>query len=232
MTTVEAVRVASATRVRVPEAADDYSESTTMARIHILGASGTGTTTLGAALAERLGCLHADADTFYWLPTDPPFTTPRSPEARLALLLSRIEKATSWVFSGSAISWAMPLERLYDLIVFLRLDPDLRMERLRRREIADYGARIGAGGDMEAAGRIFLEWTAAYDTAGLEQVRSLANHELWLTKQMCPVQRLDAVAPVKDLVVAMLANLSILSLCPCDEELGLNVAGGCGRRMP
>jgi hypothetical protein len=115
-------------------------------------------TTLGAALADSLGCIHADADTFYWLPTDPPFTTPRPREARLALLLSRIKKATSWVFSGSAISWAMPLERLYDLVVFLRLDPVLRMERLRRREIADYGARIEPGGDMELASRQFFEW--------------------------------------------------------------------------
>ena len=180
-----------------------------MARIHILGASGTGTTTLGAALADSLGCIHADADTFYWLPTDPPFTTPRPPEARLALLLSRIKKATSWVFSGSAISWAMPLERLYDLVVFLRLDPVLRMERLRRREIADYGARIEPGGDMELASRQFFEWAAAYDSASLEQVRSLATHELWLSKQRCPVQRLDAAAPVEDLVGAVLAKLPV-----------------------
>jgi adenylate kinase family enzyme len=180
-----------------------------IARIHILGASGTGTTTLGAALADSLGCIHADADTFYWLPTDPPFTTPRPREARLALLLSRIKKATSWVFSGSAISWAMPLERLYDLVVFLRLDPVLRMERLRRREIADYGARIEPGGDMELASRQFFEWAAAYDSASLEQVRSLATHELWLSKQRCPVQRLDAAAPVKDLVGAVLAKLRV-----------------------
>jgi adenylate kinase family enzyme len=197
------------TLVREPEAVDDYSESTAMARIHILGASGTGTTTLGAALADSLGCIHADADTFYWLPTDPPFTTPRPREARLALLLSRIKKATSWVFSGSAISWAMPLERLYDLVVFLRLDPVLRMERLRRREIADYGARIEPGGDMELASRQFFEWAAAYDSASLEQVRSLATHELWLSKQRCPVQRLDAAAPVKDLVGAVLAKLRV-----------------------
>jgi adenylate kinase family enzyme len=180
-----------------------------IARIHILGASGTGTTTLGAALGDSLGCIHADADTFYWLPTDPPFTTPRPREVRLALLLSRIKKATSWVFSGSAISWAMPLERLYDLVVFLRLDPVLRMERLRRREIADYGARIEPGGDMELASRQFFEWAAAYDSASLEQVRSLATHELWLSKQRCPVQRLDAAAPVKDLVGAVLAKLPV-----------------------
>jgi hypothetical protein len=112
----------------------------------------------------------------------------------------------------------MPLEPLYDLVIFLRLDAALRMERLRRREIVDYGARVGPGGDMEAASRQFFEWAAAYDSAGLEQMRSLATHELWLTKQRCSVQRLDAAAPVKDLVVAVLAKLSICSR----SEIGQN----------
>ena len=179
-----------------------------MARIHILGASGTGTTTLGKALADRLNCPHFDADRFYWLPTDPPFTMARPREERLALLLGEIERTTSWVFSGSAVSWASPLEPLYELIVFLRLDPTLRMERLRRRESAQYGARIEPGGDMAMASRQFLEWAAAYETAGLEQFRTLATHEQWLTKQLCPVQRLDAAMQLTDLLEAVLANLS------------------------
>src|SRR5438128_874343 len=43
-------------------------------RLHILGASGSGTTTLGRALAEGLQCPHFDTDDYFWLPTDPPFT--------------------------------------------------------------------------------------------------------------------------------------------------------------
>jgi Shikimate kinase len=41
-------------------------------RIHILGASGSGTTTLGRALAERLQYPHFDTDDSFWVPTDPP----------------------------------------------------------------------------------------------------------------------------------------------------------------
>ncbi|WZB64776.1 hypothetical protein WJ971_17465 [Achromobacter xylosoxidans] len=44
------------------------------ARIHLFGASGCGATTLGAALGQRLGVPHLEADDYYWLPTDPPFT--------------------------------------------------------------------------------------------------------------------------------------------------------------
>jgi adenylate kinase family enzyme len=173
-----------------------------MPRIHILGASGS---TLGAALGDCLRLAHVDADTLFWIPTDPPFTTRRSAEERLALLHQRVPAAGHWIFSGSAISWATPLEPLYDLIVFLRLDPRLRMERLRRREIARYGARIRRGGDMAAANAAFLNWAAAYDAAGPE-MRSLLAHEKWLAAQTAPILRLDSSAPIQDLVAAILSK--------------------------
>ncbi len=107
------------------------------------------------------------------------------------------------MLSGSAIGWAKPLEPLYDLIVYLRLDPALRMERLRRREQARYGERIAPGGDLAASSAEFLRWAAAYDTAGPEQ-RSRTAHERWLASQAAPVLRLDSSEPVARLVAAVL----------------------------
>ena len=181
-----------------------------MARLHIVGASGSGTSTLGEAVAERLGHAHVDADSLFWLPTDPPFTTARAADDRLVLLRRLLPVDGRWVFSGSALSWATPLEPFYDLIVFLRLDPAARMARLRRREAARYGARIEAGGDMAVASAAFLDWAAAYDSAGPQQ-RSLVAHEAWLSSQAAPVLRLDASAPVRDLAAAVLSKLGA---CP------------------
>lgn len=98
-----------------------------MPRIHILGASGSGTTTLGAALAASLSLPHQDADALFWLPTEPPFTHIRPLAPRQALLLERLKPDEDWVFSGSAISWAKPLEPSYDLIVYLQLNAAIRM---------------------------------------------------------------------------------------------------------
>jgi adenylate kinase family enzyme len=177
-----------------------------MARVHILGASGSGTTTLGAALANRLGFAHVDADSLFWLPTDPPFTTKRPKEERQAMLLRLLPAADRWVFSGSAPEWAKPIEPVYDLVVFLRLDQAMRMERLRRRDAARYGRRIEAGGDMAAANAVFMKWAEAYDVAGPEQ-RSLFVHETWLATLKVPVLRLDSAAPLKELVFAVLSRL-------------------------
>jgi len=177
-----------------------------MARVHILGASGSGTTTLGAALADRLRHPHIDADTLFWLPTDPPFTTKRPKDERQAMLRRLLPVAGQWVFSGSAPEWAKPIEPFYDLVVFLRLDPAVRMERLRRRDAARYGKRIEAGGDMEAASAEFFRWAEAYDVAGPEQ-RSLFGHEAWLASLKVPVLRLDSAAPLEDLLFAVLSRL-------------------------
>jgi adenylate kinase family enzyme len=40
-----------------------------VSRIHILGASGSGTTTLAKALANELGYKHFDTDDYYWIPS-------------------------------------------------------------------------------------------------------------------------------------------------------------------
>ena len=181
--------------------------SRNMPRVHILGASGSGTSTLGAALARRLGVVHTDADSLYWLPTNPPYTTPRSPEARQALLLRTLPVTGHWVFSGAATKWAAPLEPHYELVVFLRLDPAVRMARLRRREAARFGTRIQAGGDMAATNTAFIAWAEAYDTAGSLR-RGLATHEAWLADQPAPILRLDSIASVDDLVTAVMSKLS------------------------
>jgi adenylate kinase family enzyme len=178
-----------------------------MPRIHILGASGSGTSTLGVALARRLGVPHADSDSLYWLPTDPPYTTPRPAEDRQALLLRTLPVDGHWVFSGAATKWAAPLEPHYDLVVFLRLDPAVRMVRLRRREAARYGARILPGGDMAAINAAFIAWAEAYDTAG--SLRSgLVMHEAWMADQPAPVLRLDSAAPAEALAAAVLSWLA------------------------
>ena len=177
-----------------------------MTRIHVLGAAGSGTSTLGASLAARLDLPHVEADDVFWLPTEPPFTTRRPLAARRKLLRQRCPIDGHWVFSGSALRWGTPIERSYDLIVYLWLDPARRMARLGRREAERYGGRIQPGGDMATSSAQFLAWAAAYDTAGPEQ-RSRVSHEQWLADQTAPIVRLDSTAPVDDLVDAVFAVL-------------------------
>lgn len=119
-------------------------------RVHILGASGSGTSTLALALSARLGCPHHDVDSYFWLPSDPPFQHIREREARCALLGPELEKPGGWVLSGSLCSWGDIYIPLFDLVVFLWIPHDLRMTRLAAREVARYGDAIESVDDIKA----------------------------------------------------------------------------------
>lgn len=175
-----------------------------MPRIHILGAPGSGASTLGAMVASELAVRHFETDDFFWAPTDPPFTTPRPKSDRLALMMEALAATPDWVLSGSTLRWGEPIAPLFDLIVYLSLHPVIRMQRLRARERVRYGCRIEPGGDMAQSNAAFLEWAAAYDTAGPEQ-RSRTSHEAWLATRTSPVLRLDSAASQKSLADAILS---------------------------
>src|SRR5205807_2852462 len=79
-------------------------------RILITGASGSGTTTIGRALANELGFAFFDADDYYWTPSNPPFQHKRERGLRLSLLLADLDKAGSAVLSGSVVRWGIEIE--------------------------------------------------------------------------------------------------------------------------
>ncbi len=168
-------------------------------RIHVTGASGSGTTTLGRAVASAISAPFVDADDFYWLPTEPPFTAKRAPEARLALLRTDVCARPHVVLAGSILGWGAEIEDAFDLIVFLYLEADIRVARLRAREIARLGHADPA----------FLAWAAQYDD-GPPAGRSLARHRAWLAARRCPVLELHGDQSVADrlaMVVAARAKL-------------------------
>lgn len=167
-------------------------------RIHIVGASGSGTTALAAAIAARHGHRHLDTDDFYWLPTDPPYREKRPREPRLALLRDALAASPRWVLSGSLCGWGDPLIPEFELVVFLVVPSDVRLTRLRAREIARYGLdAIAPGGSRHQAYVEFLDWCAGYDGGGLD-MRSRALHEAWLAALPGPVLRLEGDRPVGD----------------------------------
>jgi adenylate kinase family enzyme len=74
-------------------------------KVLVLGASGAGTSTLGAALAASLGWAWIDLDDFYWEPTEPPFTTKRDRNVRLDLIENALANQHDVVVSGSPLAW-------------------------------------------------------------------------------------------------------------------------------
>lgn len=172
-------------------------------RIGITGASGCGVTTLGAAVAARLGAVHIDTDDHYWFATDPPYQRKRDVPERLAGIAAEQARTGRWVLSGTIDRWAEPTIADAELIVFLEVPTPVRIERLRSREQARFGESLLPGGAMHETHREFIEWAAHYDD-GTQPGRSRPRHERWLAGLAKPVLRLDGTRPTAELAALVL----------------------------
>lgn len=88
-------------------------------KIHIMGASCAGSTTLGHTLAEHCGYRYFDTDDYFWLPTHIPYTQRRTFNERNELLKADLQKQTDLVVGGSLINWGPEWQSYFSLVVFL-----------------------------------------------------------------------------------------------------------------
>ncbi len=152
--------------------------------IHIYGASGSGTSTLGRKISDELGYKFMDTDDYFWKLTNPQYTKKHPKEERLELMRKDIAEADNVVISGSLTDWGDPLIPQFTLVIRLVADTEIRIARLRKREKEAFGNRIAPGGDMYENHEAFIEWAKGYDTGGLDS-RSKAKHDEWQKLLMC-----------------------------------------------
>ena len=94
------------------------------------------------------------------------------------------------------MEWGDSLIERFSAVVFLTLEPSIRMDRLKERETARYGSEFDKG--FTASSSIGREVDDA-EFSG----RSRARHEGWLALLPCPVFRLDSAEPVARLLDAV-----------------------------
>ena len=173
-------------------------------RIHITGASGSGTTTLGAALAERLSVPHFDTDDFYWYPSRPEFERKRPVKERIRLLRAALLGVPGWVLSGSLIPWGNELASEFDQAVFLYVPPEQRLRRSLERERERYGNTIDPGGSNHAKHIAFMSWSRRYDMVNTKG-RSLDGHRAWLATLVSQVVEIHGTPTLEQSVEAVLS---------------------------
>jgi adenylate kinase family enzyme len=167
-------------------------------RVHIFGAAGCGSSTLGRALAQRLECQHVDVDDVYWLVTIPPYQSRRAAPERVRMLEDATRWARHWVLSGAIVGWGEALIPTFDLVVFLYIPAEVRLARLRAREWDRFGPEIEPGGSMHEQHQAFLRWAAGYDTG--TSGRTLETDANWLAQLDCPVMPITGECSTADQV--------------------------------
>lgn len=87
------------------------------------------------------------------------------------------------------MGWGTEVESAFSLVIFLYVPTEVRLRRLKQRELKTFGKVNPA----------FLQWAAEYD-AGTAEGRSLARHEDWLATRECQVMRFHGSQKVAELL--------------------------------
>ncbi|MBS4537723.1 AAA family ATPase [Clostridium sp. D2Q-11] len=174
-------------------------------RIHILGASGSGASTLGKELSLILPHVNFDGDDYFWAEK---FSKQRAPKDRVNLLKEDIKNYKKWILSGAVCGWGDEFKSYFDLVIFVYTPEEIRLKRLQERELQRYGDEILPGGSRYEQSKIYLEWASLYDKGGLE-VRSKTLHEYWMSSLSCPILRIEGDQSIQERVNIVLDYLKV-----------------------
>lgn len=169
-----------------------------MNRIHIFGASGSGVTTLGVALGEKLKIRYFDSDDYFWENSTIPFSKKREPDLRNREIKQILNSHQEWIFGGSSWNWGKDVFPAYSLVVFLQIPKEIRLQRLEKRESLRYGDAISPDSEQAKKTKEFLLWAADYDDCTGIANRTIQVHENWLKEIPYPTLRIEGDYSVKE----------------------------------
>ncbi|MCL2158148.1 MAG: AAA family ATPase [Oscillospiraceae bacterium] len=150
--------------------------------IIIFGANGSGKTTLGRELARILGFWRMDHEDYCFEKSDIPYTVTRPRERYEALMLADIEKHGSFVLSACTGDFGDKIESLYKLAVYIEAPLELRIERVKQRNLERFGERVLEGGDIHKQQLDFVDFVAK---------RPLTKIKQWAKTLACPMICID-----------------------------------------
>ena len=172
--------------------------------IRICGLNGCGKSTLGRALAERIGFHFIDNESLYFPGTNPadPYANPNSRETVEKLLLEEVSRHPDFVFAAVKGDYGKAMIPLYNCIVVMEVPKSIRSRRIRNRAFQKFGNRMLEGGDLYRQQEAFFQ---------MAESRADDFVESWLQTMHCPIIRVDGTKPVEENVayVIQAMNLSI-----------------------
>ena len=164
----------------------------------VCGMNGSGKSTLGRALAESLGWRFLDNEDLYFPKDDPahPYAAERTQEEVERLLLAEVRRDECFVFAAVRGNYGEAVLPYYKAAVLVEVPREIRLERVKARSFAKFGARMLPGGDFYESEKRFYDLITA---------RPEDYAVRWLDAVDIPVLRVDGTRPVGE-NVALIAD--------------------------
>ena len=151
--------------------------------IMITGPAASGKTTLGRKTAELLDFPYFDVDDFIWrFDTPEPYTVMYSREEKISRLQAAIAPHEHFVMAGSMSSFHQAFDDCFSMMVFLYVDPDIRVQRANERAIQRFGERV------------LVRKIRRYESDGSP---NLTEQKAWMESLSCKKLELDGTEPIE-----------------------------------
>lgn len=163
-----------------------------MARgIQVCGLNGCGKSTLGRALAQKIGFHFIDNEELFFTrnAADEPYQNPRSRAEVEKLLMEEVRKHGDFVFAAVKGDYGSAILPLYRYAVLIEVPKEIRLRRVRDRSFQKFGGRMKPGGDLYESEEVFFQTAAA---------RPEDYAESWARTLPCPVVVVDGTRPVEE----------------------------------
>jgi adenylate kinase family enzyme len=159
--------------------------------IQICGLNGCGKSTLGKALAERIGFYFIDNEFLYFSRpnADEPYANPKSRTEVEKLLMDEVSKHPDFVFSAVKGDYGKDIVPMYNYVVVIEVPRKIRSQRVRNRSFQKFGSRMLMGGDLHNQEEAFFKMVDSRQEDYIEN---------WLHGLNCPIIRVDGTKPIEE----------------------------------
>lgn len=159
--------------------------------IQICGLNGCGKSTLGKALAERIGFHFIDNEYLYFSRqnAEEAYANPKSRAEVEMLLMDEVSKHPDFVFSAVKGDYGIDIVPMYNYVIVIDVPKEIRIQRVRNRSFQKFGDRMLIGGDLYGQEEAFFQMVESRQDNYIEN---------WLREINCPIIRVDGTKPIEE----------------------------------
>lgn len=168
--------------------------------IVICGLNGCGKSTLGKAIAEKLGAQFIDSEDLFFVKTDAsyPYEVPRSREEAEQTLRNRVKHCKNFVLASVKGDYGEEVLPFYDYVVLMEVPKEIRRKRIRNRSFQKFGSRMLPGGDLYEKEQVFFD---------MAESRPESYVENWVETLKIPILRVDGRKTVEENTAYVLSQI-------------------------
>lgn len=168
--------------------------------IIVCGLNGSGKSTVGKALAEKLGVHFIDNEDLFFpkIDSDYIYAFPRSHSEAEKLLMNEVRTHKNFVLAAVKGDYGEEILSFYQYVVLIVVPKEIRLQRVRSRSFKKFGDRILQGGDLYEKEEAFFHMASS---------RTELYVEKWVQSLNCPVIRIDGTKSIEKSITLIMEQI-------------------------